>query len=176
MFFLFRYNKDGIPRGLIRFHDLLVKDTVEYFEKGKTIRKGIKHARKVIDKAYRIAKKRERNPAEKIARVLDVFKRFREEVEYTRRALRATHDNMENALRQIEEERIDEPLALIENARELFLNNDFEKGLALLKESKEKIGKKVLLKTRTALFSGISSEVKDLIEKIEALRKKKLFT
>jgi hypothetical protein len=83
---------------------------------------------------------------------------------------------MENALRQIEEERIDEPLALIENARELFLNNDFEKGLALLKDSKEKIGKKVLLKTRTALFSGISSEVKDLIEEIEALRKKKLFT
>ncbi len=173
MSFLFRYKKNGIPSGMLRFHGMLIKDTVEYFEKARAVRKGIKQARKTISQAQKIAKKKKRNPAEKIARTLDVLKRLGEEIEYTRRALRATHDNMEHGLRLIEEERIALPLALIEDARELFLKNDFEKGLKLLEDSKEIIGKKTLLKTRTALFSGISSEIKELKEELEARRRRK---
>jgi len=170
MFFLFRCNKDGISYGLIKFHDLLVKDTVKYFEKGKQVRKGIREARKAHNKALKIAKKKKRNPGVMIGTALSVLKGFNDEIEYIRRALRATYDNMEEALKQIEQERIQEPITLIENARELFIKNDFEKGTELLKESKEKLGKKELLKTRAALFRGISNEVKDLKREIEKLR------
>ena len=170
MFFLFRYNKDGIPSGLIKFHDLLVEDTVKYFEKGKQIRKVIREARKAHNKALKIAKKKKRNPGVMNETALSVLKGLSGEIEYIRRALRATHDNMEKALKQIEQERIQEPITLIENARELFIKNDFEKGTELLKESKEKVGTKELLKTRAALFRGISNEVKDLKREIEKLR------
>ena len=170
MLFLLRYNKDGIPYGLIKFHDLLVEDTVKYFEKGKQIRKGIKEASKAHKKALKIAKKKKRNPGVMIETALSAIKGFSDEIEYIRRALKATYDNMEKALKEIEQERIQEPITLIENARELFTNNDFEKGMELLKESKEKVGKKELLKTRAALFRGISNEVKDLKREIEKLR------
>jgi hypothetical protein len=102
---------------------------------------------------------------------LAVLKGFSDEIEYIRKALKATYDNMEKALNQIEQERIKEPGTLIENARELFTKNDFEKGMELLKESKEKVGKKELLNTRAALFRGISNEVKDLKREIEKQRK-----
>lgn len=170
MFFLFRYNKDGIPYGMIKFHDLLVEDTVKYFEKGKQIRKRIREARKAHKKALKIVKKKKRNPGVMIGTALSVLKGLSDEIEYIRRTLRATHDNMEKALKQIEQERIQEPITLIENARELFINNDFKKGTELLKESKKKVGKKELLKTRAALFRGISNEVKDLKREIEKLK------
>ena len=170
MFFLFRYNKDGIPNGLIRFHDLLIEDTVKFFEKGKQIRKGIKEARKAQNKALKIVKKKKRNPGVMIETAHSVIKGFSDEIDYIRRALRATYDNMEKALNQIEQERIQEPITLIENARELFTKNDFKKGTELLKESRKMVGKKELLKTRAALFRGISNEVKDLKREIEKLR------
>lgn len=103
---------------------------------------------------------------------LRVIRGFSHEIEYTRKTLRATYDNMEDALRQIEEEKIEEPITLIESASELFEKKDFEKGLELLQESREKLKKKLLLKTRTALFCGISSEVKDLKREIEELKQK----
>jgi hypothetical protein len=171
--FLFRYKKNGIPFGLIRFHDLLLKDTVEYFEKGKLIRKRGKEARRAIKRALKIAKKNKRNPAEKIARAIGVLRGFGEELEITRKALRTTYNNIESALNQIEEERIDEPFTLIENARQLFIKNDFKKGIKLLEDSKEKFGKKVLSKTRKAFLGGISSEVRKLKAEIERSRKKK---
>ena len=170
MFFLFRFNKDGIPIGLIKFHDLLIKETIKYFEKGKQIRKGIREALKAQKTALKIAKKKKRNPGVMIETEISVIKGFSDEIEYIRRALKATYDNMEKALDQIEQERIQEPIALIENARELFMKNDFKKGLELLKESKKMVGKKELLQTRAALFRGISNEVKDLKREIEKQR------
>ncbi len=173
VFILFRLNKHGIPHCLIRFYELVLKDTVEYFERGKAVRKGIREASRAISKAIKIAKKNKRNPGEKIARSLDALKGFSEEVEYTRKALRATYVGMENALDKIKEERIDEARTLIEKARELFLKNNFEKGIKLLEASREKVSKKVLAKTRTALFGGISSEVKNLKEEIEKRTRRK---
>ena len=171
MFFLFQCNSYGIPYRLIKFHDLLVEDTVKYFEKGKQIRKGIREVRKAHNKALKIVKKKKRHPGVMIESALSMIKGFNDEIEYIRRALKATHDNMEKALKEIEQERIREPISMIENARELFMNNNFEKGMELLKESKEKVGKKELLNTRAALFRGISNEVKDLKREIEKLRK-----
>jgi DNA-binding XRE family transcriptional regulator len=176
MIFLFRFNKDGIAQSLIRFHDLVVKDTLKYFEKGKNIRWRIKQTQKAINKALKIVKKKERNPGVMIGTALQVLQELRGEVEYTRKALRTTHDNMEKTLDQIEKERIEEPIALILRARAFFEQKDFEKGIALLKESKEKAKKKVLLSTRTALFCGISGDVKDLKQEIKGVRKSNFLT
>jgi hypothetical protein len=176
MFFLFRYNKDGIPYGLIKFHDSFIKDTVKYFEKGRQVRRRTREARKAINRALKIAKKNKRKPAVMIGTALRVIRGFSDEIEYTRKALRATYENMEDALKQIEEERIEEPITLIESAHELFEKKDFEKGVELLEESREKLKKKLLLKTRTALFCGISSEVKDLKREIEELKQNNLLS
>jgi hypothetical protein len=172
MFFLFRYNKDGIPQGLIKFHDLLVEDTVAYFEKGKAIRKRIKDTSKAVNKAIKLANKKKRNPGVMLGTAHKALQGLYSEVEYTRKALKAINDNMEKALKQIEQERIKEPLSLLEKARACFERKDMEKGITLLKESKEKAEKKQLLKTRTALFCGISDEVKDLKHEMDGRRKK----
>lgn len=168
MFFLFRYNKDGIPQGLIKFHDLLLEDTVAYFEKGKAIRKRIKNARKAIDKAIKLAIKKKRNPGVMLGTAHKALQGLHSEVEHTRKALKAISDNMEKALSQIENERIKEPVTLIEKARGCFERKDIEKGVGLLKELKQQAEKKQLLKTRTALFCGISDEVRDLKHEINA--------
>ncbi|MBW2318304.1 MAG: hypothetical protein JRF24_06450 [Deltaproteobacteria bacterium] len=170
MFFLFRYNKDGIPQGLIKFHDLFVEDTIGYFEKGKSIRKRIKDARKALNKAIKIAHKKRRNPGVMLGTAQKALKGVHNEVAYIRKALKAIYDNMEKALKQIEAERIEEPLALLEEARGCFEKKNVEKGIALLKESREKAEKKQLLKTRTALFCGVSDGVKDLKREIGAAR------
>jgi hypothetical protein len=167
----FRFNKDGIAQGLIKFHGFVVKDTIKYFEKGKNIRRKLKQTQKAINKALRIVKKKERSPGVMIGTALKVLEELRGEVEYTRKALRTTTDNMEKALDQIEKERIEEPIALILKARAFFEQKDFQKGIHLLKESKEKTNEKMLLKTRTALFCGVSDDVKDLKHEIEGVRK-----
>jgi hypothetical protein len=171
MFFLFRYNRHGIPQGLIRFHDLLIEDTVAYFEKGKAIRKKIKSAGKAIDKAVKIAGKKKRNPGVMLGTAHKALQGLHSEIEYTRKALKAIEDNMEKALREIEQERIKEPIAFIEKARGCFERKDIGKGIALLKEAREKTDQKQLLKTRTALFCGISGKVRDLKHEIEGTRK-----
>ncbi len=169
--FLFRYKKDGLPLGLIRVHEVILRDTVEHFEKGKDIRARIKQARKAVKKALRVAKKKNINPGIKIGMALEEFEQIREELEYTRKSLIATYSKLSDALERIQQERIEKPVSLIENARELFREKHIERGIEKLKKSRDEMGKKVLLKTRSAVFGGISNEVKDLKREIEQLRK-----
>ena len=176
MIFVFRFTKDGIAQSLLKFHGLIVKHTVTYFEKGKNIHRRLKQTRKSINKALKIVKKKERNPGVMIGRALKVLEELRGEVEHTRKALRATHDNMEKALDQIEKERIEEPIALILKARTFFERKDYDKGIELLKESKEMAKKKMLLNTRTALFCGISDDVRDLQQEIQDVTKRNFLT
>lgn len=166
-----RYKKNGLPLGLIRIHQVIIKDTVDHFEKGKYIRARIKQARKAVKKALRVAKKQNINPGLKIGVALEAFEQIREELEYTRKSLLATSSQIYDALERIQQERIEEPLSLIENARELFREKQIERGIETLKKSQGVMEKKVLIKTRTAIFGGISNEVIDLKEEIEELRK-----
>ena len=163
---IFRCSKGGIPLILMKLHDFLIGELLNFFEKSRTVRKKNKEARKAINKAFKIAKKRRRNPGVMIGTAIKTIRGLNEEVEYTRKILKATFHSMEKALDQIQKERIEEPAALIENAQVFFEKKNFNKGLELLKESKEKANKKVLLKSRTAIFGGIS-EIKDLKREIE---------
>ena len=173
MFFLFRYNKDGIPYGLIKFHDSFIEETVKYFEKGRQVRRVTREARKAINKGLKIAKKKKRKPGVMIDKALRAIRVVSDEIEYTRKALRATYENMEDALKQIEQERIEEPMTLIESAQALFEQKDFEKGMEQLERSREKLKKRLLLKTRNALFCGISSDFQVLKQEIGKFKQKK---
>jgi hypothetical protein len=173
MLSLSRYKKKGLPDGLIRLHEFLVEDMIVYFEKGKLARKKTKEARKAVKQALKLAKKKKINPGVKINQAKEIIEELREEVAYTRKVLRATAEEMENALRHIEEERIEEALALIERARERFRDKEIEKGLEVLKESQGKMEKKILDKTRKVVLAGIHSKVKNLKYELEERRSKK---
>jgi hypothetical protein len=170
---LSRYRKKGLPEGLISLHEFLLEDMILYFEKGKLARKKTKEARKAVKQALKLARKKKINPGVKINQAREFIEQLREEVEYTRKVLRATAEEMENALRQIEGERIEEGLALIDGARERFRGKEREKGLQALKESQVKMEKKILDKTRKAVLAGIRSKVKELKYELEKRRRKK---
>ena len=167
MLFSFRYNKDGIAYGLIKFHDSFIKEIVKCFEKRSVVSRQTKGARKAVNKALKTARKKKQKPGAYINSAINAIRRTSDEIEYARKALKATYRNMENAFDQIEAEQVEEPIALIESARESFEKRNLKKGLELLQESKERLKKRPLLKTRTALFCGVSSEVGDLKREIE---------
>lgn len=173
MLLLPRYKRKELPHRLIRIHESLVEDTIAYFEKGKLPRDKMKEARKAVKQALKLAKKKKINPGVKINQARDVLEELREEVQYTRKVVRATAEEMEKAIRHIEEERIGEVLALIDRARERFRDKQIEKGLDVLREAQGKMTKKILDKTRQAVLAGIRSEVKNLRYELEERRSKK---
>ena len=65
MSILFRYKKNGLPSGLIKLHEFLLEDIIQYFEKGKTIKKRVKEARKTVKQALRFAKRKKLYPVSK---------------------------------------------------------------------------------------------------------------
>jgi hypothetical protein len=168
-----RSKKKGLPYGLIRLHEFLVEDMIVYFEKGKLTRKKMKEARRAVKQALKLAKKKKVNPGVKINQAREVLEELRVEVEDTRKALRATAEEMEHAIQHIEQERIGEVLALIDRARERFRNKEIEKGLEALKESQSRMEKKILDKTRQVVLAGIHSDVKNLKYELEERRNKK---
>jgi hypothetical protein len=176
MLSLSRYRKKGLPEGLIRLHEFLLEDMIVYFEKDKLTRKKTKEARKAVKQALKLARKKKINPGVRINQAREFIEELREEVEYTRKVLQATAEEMENALRHIEEERIEEALTLIDRARERFRGKEIEKGLQALKESQGKMDKKILDKTRKAVLAGIHSNVKKLKYELEERGSKKVLS
>lgn len=173
---LSRYQKDGLPHSLLYIHEILLKDFIEYFENGKDCRRGMKKVRKAVKKASKIAKKKKINPAEALGEAREGLEALHEEINLTRKALLAFSTNLESALDRIGQERIVEPLTMIETARELFRGKEIDKGLGMLKKSQEEFEKKTLIKSRTVLLGGTSNEVKDVIEQIEEYRKQNPLT
>jgi hypothetical protein len=114
-----------------------------------------------------VAKKKKINPGVKLNRAREALDGLLEEVEYTRKVIRATADEMDEAIRRIEEERVREVMTLMDRARDRFRNKDIEKAMDLLKESQVKMASKILERTRTALLGGVHSEVKNLKYKLQ---------
>jgi hypothetical protein len=173
MISLVGYKRKGLHLGLIKLHEFLVEDMIAYFEKGKLTRKKMKEARKAFKQAIKVAKKKKINPGIKINLAREAIEELRQEIEYTRKVVQATAGEMENAIRQIEEERIKEVLSQVILAREHFRNKEIEKGLEALKESQSKMGKKILEKTRKVVLAGIQSDVKNLKYELEEIKSRK---
>ena len=170
---LIRYKRNGLPQGLIKVHEFLLEDMIAHFEKGGSTQKKMKEARKAVKQALKLAKKKKINPGLKINRAREVLEELREEIEYTRKVVRATGEEMDNAIRHIEGERIGEALALIDRARERFRNKEMEKALEVLKESQDKMEKKILEKTRKMVLAGIHRDVKNLKYELEERESRK---
>ena len=169
----FPYKKNGLPHTLVKAHDSLLKDFVKHYEKDKHIRNEVKKAHKAVKQALKIDKKKKMNPGIKIGEARDVLESLRQEMEYTNQALSATTNNLQDALNKIQVERIEEPLAAINEARDFFRDKQIEKGIEVLRESEGVIKKKVLVKSRTALFGGTSNEVTELKDQFEEYKKNK---
>lgn len=169
----FPYKKSGLPYTLIKTHDSLLKDFIKHYEKDKHVRSEIKQAHKAVKQALKIAKKKKINPGIKLGEAREVLEALRQEMEYTNRALSAITNNLQDALTKIQVERIEEPLATLNEARDFFRDKEIEKGIEVLKESEGEIKKKVLVKSRTALFGGTSNEVTELKDQFEAHKKNK---
>jgi hypothetical protein len=172
MLWLAGYKRNGFPYGLIRLHEFLLRDMIAYFEEGKVPRKKIKDARKAVKQALKMAKKKKINPSLKINLARQVLEELFEETDYTRKVLKAGAEEMDNAIRRIEEERVGEVLSLIDRAHEHFRNKEIDKAMDLLRHSHAKMGNKILEKTRTAILGGIHSDVKNLKYELQERRKK----
>jgi hypothetical protein len=167
------YNRDRLPQRIVKFHDDLLKNSIRYFETERDFRKGLRKAVKSLKKASKLARKREINPGVSIKGAKEVLEGLREEIQMTRKALLVTSTSLGIALNKIQQERIDQPLSLIEDACESFRNKEIEKGLELLNQSRSEFGKKILVRTRTALFGGTSNAVKEMKEEIGTWMDKK---
>jgi len=171
MFSLYRYKKNGLPSGLIKLHEFLLEDVISYFERGKFIRKRVKKARKTIKQALRFAKKKKIYPSQKTNQAFELMEELLEEVRYTRQVLKKSAIEMERVLSEINDERFINISALIMTARENFKEKELEKGMELLKEAQNKLGKKLLSKTRKKFLTGIDSEIKTIKYEIEKKQK-----
>ena len=162
MLWLAGYKRNGLPYGLMKLHELLVRDMIAYFEKGKVARKKIKRARKAVKSALKVAKKKKIKPGMTINLARQALGELCEEIEYTRKVISVATDEMNYAIRRIEEERVGEVLSLIEQAEKHFNSKEGEKAMALLKKSKDKMKNKILEKTRNAVFGHNFTDVKYL--------------
>jgi len=167
MFSLYRYKKNGLPYGLIRLHEFLLEDIISYFERGKFIRKRVKEARKKVKQAVRFAKKKKIYPSQKTNQALELMEELLEEVRYTRQVLKKSAIEMERVLSEINDVGFINISALIMTARENFKEKKLERGMELLKEAQNKLGKKFLSKTRKKVLTGFNSEIKKIKYEIE---------
>jgi hypothetical protein len=168
MFLLYRYKKNGLPSGLIKLHEFLLEDIIQYFEKEKTIRKRVKEARKTVKKALRFSKKKKIYPSSKTDRAVELMAELREEVDYTHQVLTKSAAEMEALINQIMKERVEDVSSLIDNARIHFRKSELDEGMRLLKEAQKKLAKKFLLETRKMFTTGIDSEIKKIKRQIES--------
>ena len=162
MLWLAGYKRNGLPEGLIRLHEFLLRDVIAYFENGTLARKKIKDARTAVKYALKMAKKKNIKPSVKMNLARQALGELFEEIEYTRKVVRAAAAEMDIAIRRIEEERVGEVLVLIDRANEHFGTKEIGRAMDLLRDSQGKMKKKILEKTRTTLLGGIDSEVKNL--------------
>jgi len=173
MFLLYRYKKNGLPYGLIKLHEFLLEDIILYFEKGQFIKKRVKEARKNVKQALRFAKRKKIYPSIKTERAHELTEEVLEEIEYTHQVLKETAAVMESMITLIKEERVGNIPSLINTARDRFRDNKFDEGMELLKEAKDNLEIKFLLKSREKYLAGIGSEVKKI--KYDIQRKRKQF-
>ena len=162
MFSFFRYQRNGLPYGLISIHEFLVRDIFRYFEKSRFTRKKTRNARKAINAALRFAKKKKTFPSKKTAEALDALGQMQDELEYTHKVILTAFEEAETIIKMISQEKVGETIPLVENARDRFKNHDLEGGMELLKKAQENLKNKFLLKSRKASLAGIDSDVKKL--------------
>jgi hypothetical protein len=166
MLTLFRYKRNGLPCGLISVHEFLVQDIFNYFEKGRFVRKRVRKAGKSIRSAMRFARKKKTFPSKKTAEVLNALEQIRDEIEYTHQAIRTAYEESEKIIKLIRQEKVDDIIPRIEDARERFKKHDIEGGMEILQDAQKRLKNDFLPKSRKAILAGLDSEIKTLKHEI----------
>jgi predicted RND superfamily exporter protein len=162
MISFFRYQRNGLPYGLITIHEFLVRDIFRYFEKSRFVRKKTRNARKAINAALRFARKKKTYPSKKTAEVLDALGQMQDELEYTHKVIVTAFEEAETIINLIKQEKVGEIIPLVEEARARFKNHDIEGGMEQLKAAQENMKNRFLLKSRKATLGGLDSHIKEL--------------
>jgi hypothetical protein len=92
------------------------------------------------------------------------------EIDYTQRVIKETANEMERAITLIRQETVGNVLPLLNTARKQFRDKEFDSGIEMLKESKDRLKKKYLEKTREGILAGMNSEVAKIKFEIEKQR------
>ncbi|RPI77334.1 MAG: hypothetical protein EHM45_09500 [Desulfobacteraceae bacterium] len=163
---LFGAKRYGLAQEIMKIHDLLLKDMIRYFEKGSGIRGRLRKARQVVSKSMRLSKKKKINALEVLQPALNEFKQIEIELNLTREALGAVFSKLDRTLKLIEEERIKQPLAMIERSRELIRLRRFDEARQNLEKIKTDIQRKMLANIRNIIFGGTYDEVRNLKQEI----------
>jgi len=164
---LFGIKRYGLAREVMKIHDLLLKDMIRYFEKGSGIQGRLRKARQAVTKSRRLCKKKKINAREVLQPALNEFKQIEIELNITREALGAVFAKFERTLKLIEEERIKQPMAMIERSRELIQLRRFDEAKQNLEKTKTDIKRKTLVNIRNTIFGGTYDEVRHLKQEIK---------
>lgn len=167
MFFLFPYKKNGLPYGLVRLHQFLLRDIISYFEKGESTKNKMKEIRKTIKQAVRFARKKQVYPSLKTNQAVELFEEMYDELEVTQKVLKEAAAEMDNLINEIKEERVLDVHSIITDAQEYFKEKKIETGITLLQKAQHEMKGKLLLKTRKKVLAGLNSKVKKIKYEIE---------
>jgi hypothetical protein len=164
---VFGVKRYGLAREIMKIHDLLLKDMIRYFEKGSGIRDRLRKARQAVTKSRRLCKKKKINALEVLQPALNEFKQIETELKITREALGAVFAKFDRTLKLIEEERIKQPMAMIERSRELIHLRRFDEARQNLERTKADIQRKMLANIRNMIYGGTYDEVRQLKQAIK---------
>lgn len=174
MFFLYGYKKNGLPYGLVRLHQFLVRDIISYFEKGESTKTRIKEIRKSIKQAIRFARKKNVYPSLKTNKAVEQMEEIYNELEVTQKVIKEAAAEMDKLIEEIKQERVLDLHSIVTEAQEYFKEKRIETGITLLQKAQHEMKEKLLLKTRKKILAGFNSGVRKIkyeIEKTEIAQK-----
>ncbi len=167
MFLFTHYKRNGLPYGLIKIHQFLLKDIISYYENGKSTKNKIKEIRKNIKQAIKFAGKKKIYPSVKTNRAVELFEEMYEELESTHRVLKEAASEMEVMLDELKQERVINVHSLVIEAQEYFKEKQFKAGMKLLSKAQKELDEKRLLNTRKKILAGYDSEIKKMKSEME---------
>ena len=167
MFFLHGYKKNGLPYGLVRIHQFLLRDIISYFEKGESTKKKMKEIRKSIKQAVKFAQKKNVYPSLKTNRAVELMEQMYDELEVTQKVIKEAAAEMDRLIDEIKEERVLNIHSIVTDAQDYFKEKRIDTGITLLQKAQHEMKEKLLLKTRKKILAGLGSEVKKIKYEIE---------
>ena len=167
MFLLFQYKKSGLPYGLVRLHQFLLRDIISYFEKGTSIKSRVKEIRKSVNQAIKFAKKKNVYPSVSTNQAVEAMEAIYEELEITQKVLKEAAAEMDNLINEIKEERVIDIHSIVTDAQDYFKEKRIETGITLLLKAQHELKGKLLTKTRKKVLAGFNSEVRKIKYEIE---------
>ena len=167
MFFLYGYKKNGLPYGLVRIHQFLLRDIIAYFEKGESTKKRMKKIRKTLKQAVKFARKKQVYPSVKTNKAIELMEEIYDELEVTQKVLKEAAAEMDNLINEIKEERVIKLHSIVTDAQEYFKGKRIDTGITLLQKAQNELKERMLIKTRKKVLAGLNSEVKKIQYEIE---------